>query len=98
MTPNENNSRQGRFTIRDLLFFMPEGLGAVVVAIWAPVFGVDLVRRGLLLPALSLAVGFCVVAFIAYRGFRRHSKAHVYVAILAALGLWLLINWWVGMT
>jgi|SRR5581483_4316474 len=96
MTPMKGNGRQGRLTVRDVLLFMPEGLGAAVVMVYAPIYGAALIRRGLVFPALSLAVGFCVIAFLAYRGFRRHSKTLVYLAILAALGLWFAINYWAG--
>jgi hypothetical protein len=97
MTPSEIDTRKPHLKFRDLLGFMPEGLGAIVVAVWAPIYGVALIRKGFLLPALGLAVGLCVIAFMAFRGFRRHSKVVVYLAILGALGLWFAINSWVGL-
>lgn len=96
MTPAEINAKKSRLTFRDLLRFMPEGLGALVVVIWAPVYGVALIRKGLLLPALSLAAGLCVIGVLGYFGFRRYSKVLAYLAILCALGLWFAINSWVG--
>lgn len=92
----KKNAPQDRLGIRDLLCFMPELLGAVVVVIGAPFYCVDLVHRGLMLPAFYLAIGWGVVAVLAYRGFCRRSKVLIYLAILVALGIGLSIHYWVG--